>query len=122
MDLKTMNSDDNRTVVNYSVMFYYTPQVAANIDDLDGFFDRLISETNQGKSLTYVSGVMNQSSFLSFLICKSIINIITISGYRQSGIPVRLSKFCTELATMNDMPDAKYPVHVLLAFKRMKGF
>ena len=52
MTLEKVNSNDNSTVVNYSIMLYYTPQVKAKLgSDLDGFFDRLICETNQGESL-----------------------------------------------------------------------
>ena len=52
---------------------------------------------------------------------ESIINIITYAGYLQSGIPVRLTKFCTELATMNDMPNATASSELLYAFRDMKG-
>ena len=54
---------------------------------------------------------------------ESIFKIITLySGYQQSGIPVRLTKFCTELATINDMPNATSSSEVLYAFREMKGF
>ena len=43
--------NDTREVVTYSVMLYYTPEVEAKVDDLDGFFDTLICETNQGTGL-----------------------------------------------------------------------
>ena len=43
------DSTDNTTVVNYSIMLYYTPEVQANVADLDGFFDQVLAETNQGK-------------------------------------------------------------------------
>ena len=39
---------DNTTVVTYSVMFYYTAEVAADTADLEGFFDQIIAETNAG--------------------------------------------------------------------------
>ena len=35
-------------------MLYYTPEVQANVADLDGFFDQVLSETNQGKILLRV--------------------------------------------------------------------
>ena len=43
------HSSDRTTLVDYSVMFYYTPQVQANVPDLDGFFEQLIAVTNQGR-------------------------------------------------------------------------
>ena len=39
---------DNTTVVTYSVMFYYTPEFAKAVDDLEGFIDHIITVTNQG--------------------------------------------------------------------------
>ncbi len=39
---------DNTTVQTYSVMFYYTAEVAADTADLEGFFDQVIAETNAG--------------------------------------------------------------------------
>ena len=39
---------DNTTVVTYTVMFYYTAEVAADTADLEGFFDQVIAETNTG--------------------------------------------------------------------------
>ena len=41
-------SDDNTTVVTYTVMFYYTKDFAAVTADIPGFIDQLIAETNQG--------------------------------------------------------------------------
>ena len=102
----TYDSSDNTTVVNYSIMLYYTPEVQANVADLDGFFDQVLAETNQGET---------------FICVQSIITIITNSGYEQSSIPVRLTKFCTELATINDMPNASASSEVLYAFRAMKG-
>ena len=43
------NSNDRSTLVEYSIMFYYTPEVQANVADLDGFFDQVLAETNQGE-------------------------------------------------------------------------
>ena len=39
---------DNTTVVTYSVMFYYTPEFAKAVDDLEGLIDHIITVTNQG--------------------------------------------------------------------------
>ena len=39
---------DNTTVVTYSVMFYYTPELAKAVDDIEGFIDHIITVTNQG--------------------------------------------------------------------------
>ena len=46
----------------------------------------------------------------------------TDSGYKQSNIPVRLNQFCTELATINDRPNATSSRELLDAFDAMKGF
>ena len=48
---RTVNSADDNTVVDYSIMLYYTPEVQANVADLDGFFDLVLAETNQGNIL-----------------------------------------------------------------------
>ena len=48
---RAFNSTDDNTVVNYSIMLYYTPEVQANVADLDGFFDLVLAETNQGDIL-----------------------------------------------------------------------
>ena len=45
---RAFNSTDDNTVVDYSIMLYYTPEVQANVADLDGFFDLVLAETNQG--------------------------------------------------------------------------
>ena len=87
-------------------MLYYTPEVQANVADLDGFFDQVLAETNQGE--IFVTSL--SSAF-----------IIINAGYEQSGIPVRLTKFCTELATINDIPDATSSSELLYAFRDMKG-
>ena len=50
----TYDSSDNTTVVNYSIMLYYTPEVQANVADLDGFFDQVLAETNQGDTFIFV--------------------------------------------------------------------
>ena len=39
---------DNTTMVTYSIMFYYTPSMAANTADIPGFIDQVLAETNQG--------------------------------------------------------------------------
>ena len=43
------DSKDTSSVVNYSVMLYYTQEVEDNVADLDGFFDQMLAETNQGE-------------------------------------------------------------------------
>ena len=43
------DSKDTSAVVNYSVMLYYTQEVEDNVADLDGFFDQMLAETNQGE-------------------------------------------------------------------------
>ena len=48
---RAFNSADDNTVVDYSIMLYYTPEVQANVADLDGFFDLVLAETNQGNIL-----------------------------------------------------------------------
>ena len=35
-------------MVNFSVKFYYTQEFAATTEDIDGFLDLVIAETNQG--------------------------------------------------------------------------
>jgi len=40
--------DDSRTIVTYSVMFYYTPEFEAITDDIPLFVRQVIAETNQG--------------------------------------------------------------------------
>ena len=49
---------DNTTIVNYSIMLYYTPEVQANVADLDGFFDQVLAETNQGECFIFVKSVI----------------------------------------------------------------
>ena len=39
---------DNTTIVTYTVMFYYTAELAEDTPDLEGFFDQLIADTNAG--------------------------------------------------------------------------
>merc|ERR1739848_238167 len=39
---------DNTTVVTYTVKLYYTQEVEDDTADLQGFFDQVIAETNQG--------------------------------------------------------------------------
>ena len=42
------DSNDMTTLVDYSIMLYYTPEVQDNVADLDGFFYQVLAETNQG--------------------------------------------------------------------------
>ena len=44
-----------------------------------------------------------------------------LPGYIQSDVPVRLTKFCTEKATIEEMPEAEDSTSVLYAFRNMKG-
>ncbi len=39
---------DNTTIVTYTVMFYYTAELAEDTPDLEGFFDQLVADTNAG--------------------------------------------------------------------------
>ena len=41
-------TDDNTTIVEYSVKFYYTAELEADTADLEGFLQLVIDETNQG--------------------------------------------------------------------------
>ena len=41
-------TDDNTTIVEYSVKIYYTKEVEADTADLEGFFQQIIDETNLG--------------------------------------------------------------------------
>ena len=59
---RAFNSTDDNTVVNYSIMLYYTPEVQANVADLDGFFDLVLAETNQGDILFEV--IINIITFI----------------------------------------------------------
>lgn len=45
---KTSVAERNNKVVTYSVMFYYTPQFAAITQDINGYIDQVLAETNQG--------------------------------------------------------------------------
>ena len=45
---------DDSAIVNYSVMLYYTQEVEDNVADLDGFFDQMLAETNQGERKTVI--------------------------------------------------------------------
>lgn len=83
----TVASPDNDTIATYSVMFYYTPEVAESTADIEGFIDQVIDETNE--------------------------------GYINSKIPIRIKKFCTELATINDSVFSK--ASSLQPFGEMKG-
>ena len=47
--LKHAPGDERKDkVVTYSVMFYYTPQFAAITQDIAGYIDQVLAETNQG--------------------------------------------------------------------------
>ena len=46
-------------------MLYYTPEVQANVADLDGFFDQVLAETNQGD---FLFGVYLQNHHTLFRI------------------------------------------------------
>ena len=39
---------NDKEIVTYSVMFYYTPELAANIDDVDDYITNIVGETNEG--------------------------------------------------------------------------
>ena len=56
----------------------------------------------------------------SMLICLDADLNKNYSGYKQSNIPVRLTQYCMELATINDNPNATMTQH-LHAFEAMKG-
>ena len=45
---KNIFAYDNTTVVDYSVMVYYTPQFAAITADIPGYVEQVLAETNQG--------------------------------------------------------------------------
>ena len=79
-------SKDNTTQVTYSVMFYYTPEVAASTADIPGFIDQVLAETNQ--------------------------------GYINSQIPITVTSFCIEQASINDIAS---PSTALSAFANMKS-
>ena len=53
-NVRRTTAADNTTIVTYTVMFYYTPQVAIYTDDIPGFIDQVIAETNQG----YINSMM----------------------------------------------------------------
>ena len=40
---------DDTTIVTFSVMFYYTPDFAAQTDDVESYFDEVVDITNEGK-------------------------------------------------------------------------
>jgi len=85
-DSKTKSVADNKTIVTYSVMIYYTLQFASVTADVEGFVNQVIAETNQ--------------------------------GYINSGIPVRIIRFCHELAIINDTSNT---LEFLNMFNTMKG-
>ena len=80
------SAQDNQTVINYTLMVYYTPEFAAATDDIPGFIDQAIAETNQ--------------------------------GYLNSEIPLTVSLFCLEAATINDIADTST---FISTFSQMKG-
>ena len=43
-----MSARDTESIVTYTVKVYYTPKFAAFTDDVEGFIDEVITETNQG--------------------------------------------------------------------------
>ena len=53
------NSNDKSTLVNYSIMLYYTREVRDNVADLDGFFEQVLAETNQGKTIICTCAIFN---------------------------------------------------------------
>jgi len=48
--MKTLENrvEDTTTVVNYSIMFYYTQAFQDTTADIDGFIEQVLAETNQG--------------------------------------------------------------------------
>ncbi len=38
----------DRTLVTFTIKFYYTPEFAASTPDIDGYLDQVVAETNQG--------------------------------------------------------------------------
>jgi len=46
--LESEIEQDNTTMVTYSVKFYYTPEFAAVVSDIEEFTDQIILETNEG--------------------------------------------------------------------------
>ena len=64
------DTKDASAIVNYSVMLYYTQEVEDNVADLDGFFDQMLAETNQGEMkemLLMIALSRNLFYLLSFL-------------------------------------------------------
>ena len=53
-NVRRTTAADNTTIVTYTVMFYYTPEVATTTYDIPGFIDQIIAETNQG----YINSMM----------------------------------------------------------------
>ena len=48
---QAQDHQDTKTVVEYTVMLYYTSEVRKYVVDLEGFFDQILAETNQGAAL-----------------------------------------------------------------------
>ena len=46
--LLDMGKNDQTTLVTYSIMLYYTPEVKADVDDIRLMADQVIATTNQG--------------------------------------------------------------------------
>ena len=79
-------ASDNVTKVAYSVMFYYTADFEEITDDIEGFIDQVVAETNQ--------------------------------GYINSKVPLEVTKFCVEKATIEENSNH---AEMKDAFKVMKG-
>ena len=47
-DFIQKGKDDDKTVVDYTIKFYYTREFAEATDDIEIYFDKVLSETNQG--------------------------------------------------------------------------
>ena len=84
--LRAAGEADNVTSASYSVMFYYTPEFLAITNDIPGYIDQVLAETNQ--------------------------------GYANSDVPLTVTKFCIEAATINDIADTS---DLITAFRYMKG-
>jgi len=46
--LEALGREDSSTIVTYSVMLYYTPELAATTPDVQTFMDQIIADTNEG--------------------------------------------------------------------------
>jgi len=79
--------NDNTTMATFSVMFYYTPKFKKSTPNIEGYFNQIIAEANQ--------------------------------GFANSGVPMRATKFCTELTTF-DEDSRGYNKDILGKFSMMK--